>query len=185
VRRRSRAWRTLFAAWSGLVVLVVALTGCEGFPPETPSGSTSPLPAGALPAETLRVVDGDTIVVELDGREERVRYIGIDTPESVKPNSPVECFGPEASDANAQLVDGQTVYLVRDVSDRDRFGRLLRYVYVAAPGIDELVFVNLVLVEGGYAQVSTYPPDVRHSQDFLDAQVRARSDQQGLWSACR
>lgn len=133
-------------------------------------------------ARVVRVVDGDTIIVEIDGKEERVRYIGVDTPETVRPNSPVECYGEEASNANTNLVEGQTVYLEKDISERDRYDRLLRYVYTIQDG--EPVFVNLWLVEQGYAQVSTYPPDVRHEQAYLDAQREAREQERGLWGAC-
>lgn len=128
--------------------------------------------------EVVRVIDGDTIQVDIDGSLERVRYIGIDTPETVHPRKGVECFGKEASAKNAALVDGKKVRLVRDVSDRDRYGRLLRYVWV------DDVFVNLELVREGYAQVSTYPPDVEHTDAFIAAQREARTGHRGLWSAC-
>jgi micrococcal nuclease len=128
--------------------------------------------------EVVRVIDGDTIQVDVDGSLERVRYIGIDTPETVHPRKGVECFGKEASAKNAALVGGKTVRLVRDVSDRDRYGRLLRYVWV------DDVFVNLELVREGYAQVSTYPPDVEHTDAFIAAQREAREANRGLWAAC-
>jgi micrococcal nuclease len=128
--------------------------------------------------EVVRVIDGDTIQVDVDGTLERVRYIGMDTPETVHPRKPVECYGKEASARNAELVGGKKVRLVRDVSDRDRYGRLLRYVWV------DDVFVNLRLVEEGYAMVSTYPPDVEHTEDFLAAQRAAREANRGLWRAC-
>lgn len=133
-------------------------------------------------ARVQRVVDGDTIVVEIGSRTERVRYIGVDTPETVRPNSPVECYGEEASRANTQLVEGETVYLEKDISERDRFDRLLRYVYIVQDG--EPLFVNRWLVEQGYAQVSTFPPDVKHEQEYLAAQREARGEDRGLWGAC-
>lgn len=123
----------------------------------------------------LRVIDGDTIELESG---ERVRYIGIDTPESVHPDKPDECFGAEAAARNRELVEGRTVTLLRDVSDRDKYGRLLRYVYVGD------VLVNGLLVREGYAQVTTYPPDVAHVEEYLIAQRVAREAGRGLWGGC-
>ena len=128
--------------------------------------------------EVVRVVDGDTIAVDVDGTLERVRYIGMDTPETVHPRKPVECFGKEASAKNAALVGGKRVRLERDVTDRDRYGRLLRYVWV------DDVFVNLELVREGFAMVSTYPPDVEHTDAFVAAQKEAREANRGLWKSC-
>ncbi len=108
-----------------------------------------------------------------------MRYIGIDTPETVDPNSPVMWMGPEASAANAKLVDGQTVYLERDVSETDRFGRLLRYVWLDAPSGWRLV--NLELVGQGFAVSSPYPPDVEYQDLFDAAESRAMRDGRGLW----
>ncbi|MEX0800329.1 MAG: thermonuclease family protein [Dehalococcoidia bacterium] len=143
------------------------------------------LPEGLQQAQVTRVIDGDTIDVLLDGETVRVRYIGIDTPETVDPRRPVGCFGDEASDRNKQLVDGQTVGLERDVSETDAFGRLLRYVWVdPSTGSGRAVMVNAALVEEGYALASTYPPDVKHSAMFAALQARARDTGRGLWSAC-
>jgi micrococcal nuclease len=146
----------------------------------TPSVTAAPttnagLPDGLTPARVTRVVDGDTIEVEIDGTEYTVRYIGIDTPETVHPSQPVGCFGPEASARNKALVEGKTVGLERDVSDTDRFGRLLRYVYVDGE------MVNAALVRDGYAQSSTYPPDVKHQDTFIELQRQARESGRGLW----
>jgi micrococcal nuclease len=124
-----------------------------------------------------RVVDGDTIDVQIDGTEYTVRYIGIDTPETVHPSQPVGCFGPEASARNKALVEGQTVGLEKDVSETDRFGRLLRYVWVGGE------MVNAALVRDGYAQSSTYPPDVKHQDLFIELQRQAREAGRGLWGA--
>lgn len=127
-------------------------------------------------AVVARVVDGDTI--ELVGGE-RVRYVGIDTPETVDPRKPVMCFGHEASAKNKELVEGKEVRLVRDITDRDKYGRLLRYVYVGD------LFVNDALVRQGYAHAYTYPPDVAMNERFLAAEREARAAGRGLWSACR
>ncbi len=123
----------------------------------------------------VRVVDGDTIIVDYEGRPERVRYIGIDTPETVDPRRPVEVYGKEAAAANRRMVEGRRVRLEFDVERRDRYGRLLAYVWVG----DTLV--NDWLVRNGYAQVATYPPNVRYVDRFLDSQRAAREAGRGLW----
>jgi len=127
-----------------------------------------------------RVVDGDTIRVHI-GSEETVRLIGIDTPESVDPRSPVECFGVEASTHLQELLPvGTRVRLVRDVEARDRYDRLLAYVYRAEDGL----FVNEQMARDGYADVLTFPPNVAHAADFVDAVREAREAGRGLWGSC-
>ncbi|OGY23843.1 MAG: hypothetical protein A2172_05325 [Candidatus Woykebacteria bacterium RBG_13_40_15] len=123
----------------------------------------------------MKVIDGDTI--EIEGGQ-KVRYIGIDTPETVDPNETVQCFGKEASAKNKELVDGKEVRLVKDVSETDKYGRLLRYVYVGN------TFVNDYLVRQGYAHASSYPPDVKYQSKFSEAEKEARDNNRGLWSAC-
>lgn len=122
-------------------------------------------------ALVTRIIDGDTIEVELNGVSRRVRYIGMDTPEIGAP------FYREATEANRQLVAGQNVILVKDISETDRYGRLLRYVY-----LPDGTFVNAELVRQGYAQVATFPPDVKHQELFLSLQGEARTAGLGLWS---
>lgn len=146
-------------------------------------------PVGSESATVLRVVDGDTIVVMITGRvpgpgagaapigaEERVRLSGIDTPESVRPGTPIECFGKEAARAAQVLLEGQEVTLVKDVEERDGFERLLRYVYLG----DEMA--NARLVVNGYASAFTFPPNVRHAQLFVGLERTAREGNRGLWS---
>lgn len=146
-------------------------------------------PGGYESATVVRIVDGDTIVVTIDGRapgsaagegsigaEERVRFIGIDTPESVRPGTPIECFGKEAARAAAVLLEGRDVTLVKDVEERDSFDRLLRYVYIG----DEMA--NARLVVNGYATAFTYPPNVRHTDLFVQLERDARVNERGLWS---
>ena len=128
-----------------------------------------------------RVIDGDTIDVLIDGRRHRVRYIGVDTPETVHPDRGVEWMGPQASQANAALVSGRRVVLEKDVSETDRYGRLLRYVWLRREGA--WLLVNLVLVQRGYGQVVTYPPDVKYVESYLAAQREAREAERGLWGA--
>jgi micrococcal nuclease len=127
-----------------------------------------------------RVVDGDTVVVRLGGRTERVRYIGMDTPESVKPGTPVQCYAEAAARENRRLVDGRRVRLVPDAESHDRYGRLLAYVYREPDGL----FVNAELVRRGYARVLTIPPNVGHERQFVRLARRARAAGRGLWSRC-
>lgn len=157
-------------------------------PPSPPAGgspSLSQLPASPAGGSNLylvsRVIDGDTIELE---NGERVRYIGIDTPETVDPRKPVQCFGVEASTRNKELVEGKRVWLVKDVTDRDRYGRLLRYVYLGDPQSPESIFVNLELVKEGFAHSYSYPPDVAHQEEFVSAERDAREQGRGLWSSC-
>lgn len=121
-------------------------------------------------------MDGDTIDVSIDGITKRVRYIGIDTPETVDPRKPVEYFGKEASVKNKELVEGKMVRLEKDVSETDRYGRLLRFVYVGD------LFVNAELVRLGYAQVTTYPPDVKYADYFRQLQRDAMANKAGMWA---
>lgn len=130
-----------------------------------------------IPATVTRVIDGDTIEVAISGKTYTVRYIGIDTPETVHPDKPVQEYGIEASNKNKELVSGKTVSLEKDVSETDKYGRLLRYVYVGN------LFINAELVRLGYAQVSTYPPDVEYQDLFLRLQREAQSAGRGLWGA--
>lgn len=126
--------------------------------------------------KVTRVIDGDTI--EIEGGQ-RVRYIGIDTPETVDPRKPVQCFGIEASKKNKELVEGQRVRLEKDITDRDKYRRLLRYVWAGD------TFVNLELVKQGFAHSYSYPPDIKYQDRFVEAEREARMAKSGLWSVCR
>jgi micrococcal nuclease len=173
-------------------VLLVAMlgTGCAPVAPAaTPALSSlapaSPAPASLAPAGALeeasviRVVDGDTLIVDRGTGEERLRYIGVDAPESVRPDTPVEFYGREASAANTALVDGATIWLETDVSDRDRFGRLLRYAWLRDG--DAWTLVNRELVRQGFAQAVSFPPDVRWQDELRAAEREARDAGRGLW----
>jgi micrococcal nuclease len=127
-----------------------------------------------------RVVDGDTVHVSVGGEDETVRYIGVDTPESVKPRTPVQCFAKAASAANHRLVEGRRVRLSFDAERRDRYGRLLAYVHTA----DDGTFVNAALVRDGYARPLTIPPNVRFAERFAALARVARDGGRGLWRAC-
>jgi micrococcal nuclease len=137
--------------------------------------SPTPLTPSAKDNEMVvvtRVVDGDTI--EIEGGQ-RVRYIGVDTPESKHPQKPVECFAKEATQRNKELVEGQQVRLEKDVNNTDRYGRLLRYLYV------DDIMINEQLVAEGFAQASAYPPDVKYQETFDRAQQIAQQEGRGLW----
>lgn len=155
--------------------LVVLLAAGYGWVRRGEDGGPS-----SMSARVLRVVDGDTILVAVGNRQERVRYIGIDTPETVKPNTPVQCFGKRASAANHRLVDGRAVRLVGDAEARDRYGRLLAYVYRADDGL----LVNAALIRGGYATTLEIAPNVRFADRFAALARQARDAGRGLWSAC-
>jgi micrococcal nuclease len=133
-------------------------------------------------ATVVDVVDGDTIDVEIGERTERVRLIGIDTPETKKPNSPVECWGPEASAFTESLLPvGTAVRIERDIVGRDDYGRLLGYVHLVN-GVD--LFVNLEIVEQGFAQPLTIEPNSTFARDFAAAARRAERADLGMWGAC-
>jgi len=169
--------KRIFIFITFVICLSLLLGGCVIKTPRLPTSETPPSAPQAAPssqvvkATVVRVIDGDTIEVDIGGRQYNVRYIGIDTPEIGRPGAD------EATAFNAQLVSGKTVYLEKDVSETDRYGRLLRYVW-----IDEGM-VNAILVANGYAQVATYPPDVKYQQDFLELQRAAEANGLGLWAA--
>lgn len=124
-------------------------------------------------AFVAKVVDGDTIVLSTG---EKVRYIGVDTPETHHPFKKVECFGQEAFQENKSLVENKEIRLEKDVSDKDKYGRLLRYVYVGD------IFVNDYLARSGYASSATFPPDIKFQEQFQNAESEARKNNRGLWS---
>ncbi len=127
-----------------------------------------------------RVVDGDTIRVRLGGRSETVRYIGVDTPETKKPGTAVQCFGKRASAENERLVAGERVRLVPGAEPRDRYGRMLAYVHRKRD--DE--FVNERLLRGGFARTLTIAPNDRYAARFLRVEAGARAARTGLWGRC-
>jgi len=139
-------------------------------PTSTPSPPTPTSTLGPKTAQVVNIVDGDTIDVQIGGEIFSVRYIGMNTPETGQP-----CAA-EATNYNAQLLGGKTVTLVKDVSETDQYGRLLRYVYVGD------VFVNAELVRQGYANAATYPPDVAHANLFVQLEAEARAVGRGCWA---
>lgn len=152
----------------------------ENIPESTGSGVAA---VEGEEAQVTDVVDGDTIKASIGGKEFTIRYVGMDTPETVDPRRPVGCFGKEASNENKNLVSGKKVILQKDVSETDKYKRLLRYVFLPLED-GRTLFVNDYLVREGFAKVYTYPPDVKYNTQFLDAQRQAREAKKGLWGRC-
>ena len=194
-RSKAAAWLTVVVLASGCsnpsmrVIVDRATTAPANAAPSDASQAAAAL-TGPGPVEAnatiVRAVDGDTVHVLLndasgaDARE-TVRLIGIDTPETHRPGTPIQCFGPEASRFTAALLTpGTTVRLERDVEARDRYGRLLAYIFRASDG----VFVNLALARNGFAHAYTFPPNVAHTDEFVEAAGLARDEGLGLWSGC-
>lgn len=159
--------------FSLVLASMLLLTGCNiesalNPPTETPTPLPTPNDGTSMEiGRVTRVIDGDTIDVMIDGTEERVRYIGVNTPERDEP-----CYS-DATDANRALVEGQTVRLVIDTSNRDRFDRLLRYVYVGE------TFVNEALVRDGWAEVARYEPDTAFFDSFRSLEQSATASDLG------
>ena len=160
--------------------LSLLLAACGGGDGDT-GGASGSGEAAQEPAVVVAVSDGDTIRVRIAGREERVRLIGIDTPETNGPGGLRECFGAEATArTKALLPKGTEVDLVRDAEARDRYGRLLAYVYRRP----DKTFVNMALAREGYAAALTVPPNVAYAEEFREAAAAAREAEKGLWSRC-
>jgi micrococcal nuclease len=172
---------TLRRAIVWIAVFALLAAGGSGLLSRGEAGrDDSPAPGGRLEGRVVKIVDGDTIHVQLADRREKVRYIGVDTPETHKPGTPVQCYGRAASAFNARLLAGRSVELRTDAEERDRYGRLLAYVYRRP----DRLFVNAELVRGGFATILTIPPNVAHAEEFLRLQRAARRAGRGLWSAC-
>jgi micrococcal nuclease len=176
--RRRGALRAPLLIAAVLIAVSLSRCGLEG------GGSAEP--PGPLRAQVTRVVDGDTIEVELaDGSREDVRYIGIDTPETVKPGTPVQCGGPKAHEVNERLVGGHSVTLRFDAERRDVYGRLLAYVYL--PGgrpRGRPLFVNAELARRGLARTLTIPPNDSFARLFARLAQRAGVRGWGFWGRC-
>lgn len=169
---RHRSPRHILAA----PLLAVLLASCGGLPWRSPADAAAP---GR--ATVARVVDGDTLVLRLSAGSEYVRLIGVDTPETVKPDTPVQCFGPEASSHLKDLLPpGTAVRVARDAEARDRYGRLLLYVWRLPDGL----FVNLDLAGGGFARPLSIAPNTAHRVDIGMAADAARRAGRGLWGSC-
>ncbi len=155
---------------SALIALIVFLL-LPLLPPKTPTEKIN-----NNTYMVKRVIDGDTIELE---NKQIVRYIGVDSPELHHPKKSVECFASASAEFNKKLIEGKTVRLEKDVSETDKYKRLLRYVYV------DQVFVNKKLVEEGYAYSATFPPDVKYADFFRQSQQDAMQNNKGLWKSCK
>ena len=140
---------------------------------------TALIPSNTALLNVVKVVDGDTIDVSIDGKTERIRLIGINTPETVDPRKPVECFGKEASDEAKLLLGGKKVYLEADVTqgERDKYNRLLRYIF-----LEDGTNFNLQMIQDGYAYEDTYEVPYKYQLEFKAAQKSAQENLIGLWS---
>ena len=150
--------------------------------------SPSPSPMASITVSNIfsvtKVVDGDTFEIKMPEGLIKVRLIGIDTPETVDPRREVGCFGKKASAETKRLIEGKKVILSKDISETDKYNRLLRYVYLPI-GEGNNLFVNDYLVRQGFAKSLTYPPDVKFNQRFKEAEKEARDNLRGLWGECR
>lgn len=174
--RRPLLQALLFALASSIALAACTDTSVSGSRSGLPTPPRHPLPACHW-ATVTAISDGDTIHVQLDGEDDRVRYIGIDAPEVAHNGDPADPLGDEATRAKADLVDDERVCLERDVSDRDRFGRLLRYVW-----LEDGTLVNETLVLWGYAEAVAYRPDVRYQDSILSpAEMDAMEAHRGIW----
>ena len=159
--------------------LVIGCTSNASQNPEVKLPATEPneknSSSNLIKYKVIRVIDGDTVELK---NGERLRYNDIDTPETVHPSKPVECYGPQASAKNKDLVEGEIILVELGNPEKDRYGRLLGYVY-----IDDL-FVNAELVRGGYAKVNSYGNPGSKLSNLLDIEKNAKKSMQGLWGAC-
>jgi micrococcal nuclease len=169
---------------SAIIVLIISIIAQFIIPNKQQKTTITPTPTPSKPqyVKVVRVIDGDTIEIE---NKIKVRYIGIDTPELHDPRRPVQCFATDAYLKNKELVEGKTVRLEKDVSETDKYGRLLRYIYVDNSSTNSgQLFVNNFLVEKGFAHMATYPPDVKYAGLFKQSQQQAAVNNLGLWNSC-
>lgn len=204
-KKLNKAKRMAALAWS-FIILIAGITGPEESQPttaptpvETPAAAAASAPAisasitptstppasssasdtvqtNFISAKVIRIVDGDTIEVEIDGRKETVRMLLVDTPETKKPGTPVQPMGLDAYEFTKATLEGQEVRLEKDVSERDQYGRLLMYVYLG----DKMV--NEMLLERGLARVAVFPPDVKYVEAFRQISRKAQEAALGIWS---
>ena len=167
----------------GSVVLLAVVALLIFRPWEDGADAAGPAAADAL---VVRAVDGDTLEVEIEGRREDVRLIGVDTPETVKPDEPVQCFGPQASAFTHRIADGRRARLLFGVERRDIYERLLAYVQLGDPPFDvKRRSLNAMLLRRGLARTLTFPPNDRFAAPFRRLELRAARTGRGLWGACR
>jgi micrococcal nuclease len=164
-----------------LFLLLVPACGVGRGTAAAPKTAVAPARGQGAPAVVSREVDGDTIHVHISGGDEKVRFIGINTPETHGPGGLKECYGKEAATRMEEVLPvGTKVDLVGDVDQRDKYGRLLAYVYRDR----DHLFVNLAMVQQGFAEAYTFPPNVAHEPEFEAAASKARDANRGLWGTC-
>jgi len=167
-----------------LAIFLAALINQLFKSPPSKNISSIPTPSATISAQLIKIVkviDGDTVKLETG---QTVRYIGIDTPELHHPKKKLECFGKEARDKNKELVEGKLVRLEKDVSETDKYWRLLRYIFLPTEASASGIFINEYLVKEGYAYAVTFPPDVKYSDHFRNLENQARENLRGLWNKC-
>ncbi len=167
-----------------ILAIILGLSGCASAPAQPPQSAIK-----VVPAKVTKGVDGDTVHVSLNGKDETVRFIGVNAPELSHPaqNIQEQPYGQEAAKHMTDALLGKTVYLEFDVGQRDKYGRLLAYIWLAPPkdnSENEIrgKMFNAQLLLNGYAQVMTVPPDVKYSDLFLKFQREAQSNNKGLWA---
>jgi len=139
-------------------------------------------------ATILKIIDGDTIKVFFNNKEETIRLIGIDTPETHRPNTPIQCYGPEATQALTQKIQNQTIYLETDPSQdlRDKYNRLLAYVFLSnTTSNTSPENINLWMIQEGYAHEYTYSKPYKYQSEFQTAELFAQQELKGLWEECQ
>lgn len=184
VKLLPRRYRALGSAVIALVLLLVSILLARATAPDLVDTDISSLNS----YKVVSVVDGDTFKLDYNGKTETVRMIGIDTPETVDPRKSVQCFGKQASDKLKSLLTGKTVYVESDPTqgERDKYGRLLLYVWVNKddPNLSSQVFVNEYMIEEGFAHEYTYNTPYKYQAQFKQAETSAREGSKGLWGSC-
>lgn len=180
---------SIFIIITGIVLIWFGIQDDNTLPGQTPtpqpvqiSEATQEAALGVESHQVLvtEVIDGDTVELENGGK---VRLLGIDTPETKDIRKPVECFGKQASNETKNLLEGKMVLLEKDVSESDKYGRLLRYIFLPLPDGRSL-FVNDYLIREGFAKALNYPPDVKYNEQFRQAEQEAKISGKGLWGRC-
>lgn len=168
----------LILIWFGLKPALIKQTDLVENPPVATASAT--LEVDSQRILVTEVIDGDTIKIQTG---QTVRLLGIDTPETKDPRRPVGCFGKEASNETKKLLFGKEIILQKDVSETDKYGRLLRYIYLPLED-GQALFVNDYLVRAGFASALTYPPDVKFNEQLREAERFAKQNYRGLWGKC-
>lgn len=166
-----------------IAILVPYNPALDPVPPTAPppAPTAEALSPATIPTIVVSVADGDTATFLINGVEETTRFIGVDTPETVHPEKPVQCYGPEASAFTKEMLPiGSTVYLELGEEERDRYGRLLAYIY-----LPDGTMLNQQLITEGYGTALTIPPNDRYAPLFTTAEAEAKANERGLWSACK